>query len=263
MPNRNNPTALVTGASSGIGRELAIVHAQKGGDLVLVARRKNLLDELKEEIKKRFKVKVTVIRQDLAVPDSARELYQKVEEAKIRVDILINNAGFGKAGFFSKSDLKLDEEMIHLNVVTLTALTRLFMEPMIERKTGRILNVASVAGFVPGPLQAVYFASKAYVVSFGESVANELQGTGVTLTTLCPGQTTSEFATRAGATKIRAHKFPAASARNVAEYGYRSMLEGRCIAVHGVQNKILVHFLLRLLPRRVVTDLCRRGLEEI
>jgi uncharacterized protein len=253
-------TALITGASSGIGKELAKIHASLGGALVIVARREGLLKELKEEIVKEFPVEVTVIVMDLSAPGSARDLYDSCIRDGIEVDFLINNAGFGKVGLFYELPIETSIQMIQLNVSCLTELTRLFLPGMIERKYGKILNVASVVSFFPGPLQAVYFASKAYVLSFSEAVANEVKGTGVTVTTLCPGATNTGYASRAGFSAGKVKNFRA-SAYSVALYGYEALLKEKRLAIPGTMNKLMV-FLTRLSPRWLMSAMSRRFMEK-
>src|SRR5450759_4294399 len=188
-----NRTALITGSSSGIGLELARIHAENGGNLVLVARSKNKLDELKEELENKYNVQVYTIGKDLSLPDSARDVYAELGQQNISVDYLINNAGFGDFGFFAESDWNKQEKMINLNITALAHLTRLFLPDMIKRGDGKILNLASTASFQPGPAMSVYFATKAFVLSFSEAVNNEVRDKGVTVTALCPGSTESGF----------------------------------------------------------------------
>ena len=186
-------TALVTGASAGIGEEIARVHAEQGGDLILVARRQDRLDALAASIAQEHGVRVDVIAMDLSKTGAAKRLYTKVQEMGLVVDVLVNNAGLGAHGSFHESDLKRQTQMLQVNITALTELTHLFVQDMVDRGAGRILNVGSTAGFLPGPLQAVYYATKAYVNSFSQAIANELEGTGVTVTVLCPGPVATEF----------------------------------------------------------------------
>ncbi|MFT4769639.1 MAG: short-subunit dehydrogenase, partial [Glaciecola sp.] len=186
-------TALITGASAGIGEELARVHAEKGGHLILVARRKDRLESIATQLRAEHGVQVQVIAADLAKPGAAKKLMADVDALGTQVDVLINNAGFGGHGKFHESGLERDQRMMQLNMVALTELAYYFAQGMVERGAGKILNVGSTAGFLPGPLQAVYYASKAYVNSFSQAIANELEGTGVTVTVLCPGPVATEF----------------------------------------------------------------------
>ena len=181
-------TSLITGASGGIGAELARLFAAAGFDLVLVARRKEKLDELKNELESAHKIKVSVFECDLSKDGAAQKVFAFTQEQNISVDVLVNNAGFGDWGLFAECNLEKQNQMIHLNILSLTELTRLFVPQMTERKSGRILNVASIASFMPGPKMSVYYASKAFVRSFTEALSVELKKTGVTVTALCPGQ---------------------------------------------------------------------------
>jgi uncharacterized protein len=249
--------ALITGASSGIGKELAFIHAKKGGDLVLVARNKIALDVIAREIENSFQTKVLIIQADLSLVDSGLKLYNEVKNQGIQVDYLINNAGFGDFGMFHERDLKKFQEMIQLNITTLTDLTHLFLNEMVSRNSGRILNVASTAAFLPGPLMAVYFATKAYVLHFTEAVNNEVSHTNVRLTTLCPGATESGFieAANLGESKlVKGRKLP--SSKVVANYGYKAMLKGKSVAIHGLGNYLLAN-VIRLFPRNFVVKMTR------
>ncbi len=228
------PTALVTGASSGIGIELARIHAERGGDLVVVARRAERLTELKEELEGAHSVRVHTIAKDLTSPSAPQEVFDEISGAGIQIDYLINNAGFGGQGRFHERDWEDDRAMIQLNIVALAELCRLFLPAMVERGSGRILNVSSTASLPPGgPLQAVYFATKAFVTAFGNGIAEELRGTGVTVTSLLPGATATEFAESAGLKKSNLFK-KAFSAREVAEDGYQGMLDGKLEVLSGV-----------------------------
>lgn len=254
-------TALVTGASSGIGAELARIHAEHGGDLVVVARRQERLEELKGKLENAHGITVHVLAKDLTQTDAPRQIHDELQSQGVQVEHLINNAGFGNLGLFHEQDWAKNEAMIKLNILALTALTRLFLPQMIQRGSGRILNLASMAGFVPGPLHAVYYASKAYVISFSEAIANELSGTGVTVTALCPGPTETEFTRQAHMEGVRLLK-TMASAREIAVAGYDAMLKGRTLVVPGLLNKITVHGLLRLSPRGLAASISRRLMEK-
>jgi len=225
--------ALITGASTGIGKEFAIIHAERGGDMVVVARSLDKLNALKKEIEEKFNVEVKVIVKDLTHPEAAKQLFDEVSSAGIQIEYLINNAGFGGLGKFHERPWEDDLAMINLNIVALTALTRFFLPGFVKRNNGKILNVSSTAGFMPGPLQAVYYASKAYVTSFSNAVAEELRDTKVTVTTLMPGATKSEFGRVSGMDKTGMFK-NAASARKVAEDGYNGMLKGKLDVVSGL-----------------------------
>jgi short-subunit dehydrogenase len=254
-------TALVTGGSSGIGAELARVHAQHGGDLVVVARRQDRLEALQAELEKAHGITVHVLPHDLAQAEAPQQIYDELQARGVAVDYLMNNAGFGNRGLFHEQDWSTNEAMIRVNIVALAALTRLFLPAMIARRAGRILNVASMAGFVPGPLHAIYYASKAFVISFSEAVANELRGTGVTVTVLCPGFTQTEFNRVAGMKTGRGFS-RTLSAREVAQVGYRALLAGKIVVVPGALNKLAMHGLLRLSPRKLTTRLSRALMEK-
>ncbi len=243
-------TALITGASSGIGRELARVHAEAGGGLILTARNEAALQTLAVELKATHGVVVHVFARDLGDPGAAEALFEAVTAAGLQVDILINNAGFGGRG--AHADRPLDEElaMIDLNVRALVALTHFVARDMAARGAGRILNVGSTAGFMPGPNQAVYFATKAFVNSFSQALDQELRGRGVTSTLLAPGYVETGFAARAGlkGTKLVARK--GATAESVARHGYAAMLRGDLVTVNEAGLGLAVNWLVPLLPRR-------------
>ena len=254
-------TALITGASSGIGREFARIHAEKGGDLVVVARRREALEELKVELGNTHDVNVTVITADLSSPEAPQDIYRQVQEAGIQIDYLINNAGFGGHGLFHEREWQQDESMIQVNVMALAELTRLFLPGMVERNRGKILNVASTAGFLPGPLQAVYYATKAFVVSFSQALAEELADTKITVTALCPGPVETGFVKAGNLEGVEAFE-QSASARSVAEIGYRAMIKGKLIAIDDRKLKFLINWVLPLLPRRMLLRMSRRSMEK-
>ena len=226
-------TALITGASSGIGKELATIHAEKGGDLIIVARRQEKLDELKLELEAKYNVNVITIVKDLSISGAAKELYVEVKDIGLQVDYLINNAGFGLRGKFHELNWKRQQQMINLNMTALTELMYLFLPEMVKRNSGKILNTSSTASFMPGPLQAVYFASKAYVTFLSNAVAEELHDTNVTITNLMPGATETEFATTSGMDKTDLFD-KTVTARSVAEDGYEGMLKGKLDVVSGL-----------------------------
>ena len=234
--------ALITGASSGIGLELARLFARDGHGVVLVARREDRLKELAAELTHRHDVKASVIVADLADPSAPPEVARRVAAAGLEVQFLVNNAGFGLAGEFARTDVTAELQMIQVNVVALTHLTKLFLPGMVGARQGAILNVASTAGFAPGPLMAVYYATKAYVISFSAAIAEELRNSGVTVTALCPGATRTEFQERAGLDlEARAFRGPwVADAASVARVGYQGMLRGKRLLVPGVFNKMMV-----------------------
>jgi short-subunit dehydrogenase len=252
MTNTTTKTALITGASSGIGRELAHIHAERGGNLIIVARREDKLNDLKAELESQYNAQVMVIVKDLTEPSAPREVYDAVQAAGVQVDYLVNNAGFGGRGKFHERDWETDYAMINLNIVALTALTRLFLPDFVARNAGRILNVSSTAALVPGPLQAVYYASKAYVTSFSNAIAEELHDTAVTVTALMPGATETEFASTSGMDRTSLFS-STATAREVAEDGYNAMVAGDLDVIAGVSAaRRVVMGVMPLLPKRTV-----------
>jgi hypothetical protein len=225
--------ALITGASTGIGKELAHIHAEKGGDLVIIARSNDKLNALKNELEEKYSVKLMIIAKDLSLPEAPKEIYEEVKAAGLEVDYLINNAGFGGRGKFHERKWESDLTMINLNVLALTALTRFFLPDFVKRNSGRILNVSSTASLMPGPLQAVYYATKAYVTYFSNAIAEELYDTNITVTALLPGATETEFARTSGMDKTELFN-KTASARSVAEDGYNGMLKGQLDVISGL-----------------------------
>lgn len=225
--------ALITGASSGLGKEFALIHAERGGDLIIIARREEKLNKLKNEIESKFNAQVKVIVKDLTNNNAAREIYEEVNNEDIEIDYLINNAGFGGVGKFHEREWQQDLNMINLNIITLTALTRLFLPDFVKRNSGKILNVSSTASLLPGPLQAVYYATKAYVTSFSNAINEELHDTNVTVTNLMPGATATEFGATSGMDKTELFT-KTASARSVAEDGYNGMINGKLDVISGL-----------------------------
>lgn len=241
--------AVVTGASNGIGLEFSRILARNGYDLVLVARSGERLENISKELAGEFGVTVDFVPVDLTERGSCEKV---LEKSGRDVDILINNAGFGDYGRFVKCDWEKQQKMIELNVVALTNLTHLYLPQMIERGSGKILNLASVASFEPGPLMSVYYATKAYVLSFTEALSAELRNTGVTAHALCPGPTNTGFSRTAGAQKTNLFKeSSASSAAGVAEYGYRKMMRGKTVIICGIGFKFLIA-LVRIMPRSLV-----------
>lgn len=257
-PSSTRPVALITGASSGIGLQFAHLHAERGGDLVVVARSRERLDGLKAEFEARHHTRVLVIVKDLGLPGAPQEVYDEVTRAGVSVDILINNAGFGGQGRFHERAWEADRAMIQLNVVALTALTRLFLPDFVARKSGRVLNVSSTAGMMPGPLQAVYYATKAYVTSFSNAIAEELRGTGVTVTALLPGVTETEFAKVSGMDKTPMFA-QGASAREVATAGYEGAMRGDLDVIAGVTwSQRMMLAMAPLFPKRMMLSQIRQ-----
>lgn len=245
-------TALITGASGGIGLELAMLHAELGGDLVLVARSGAKLEALQSELERRYPIRVHTIVSDLSQPDASMAVYEAVRQQDIIVDYLINNAGFGDFGYFSETDWQKEAQMISLNIIALTQLTKLFIGDMVLRRSGKIMNLASTASFQPGPFMSVYFATKAYVLHFSEAIAFELRSKGITVTALCPGPTESGFQAAAAMEESRlfkGKKLP--TAKQVAAYGYRAMMQGKAVAIHGFRNRLIAG-MVRFAPRNWV-----------
>lgn len=241
--------ALVTGASVGIGLEIARCLARRGYDLVLTARREAALEAAAEVFRRDFGVQADVLSADLADPATPRRLMDELAQRGLAVDVLVNNAGFGLHGLFAHGSLEENLAMIQVNVTALVALTRLALPQMLERKRGHILNVASIAAYQPGPLMIGYYASKAYVLSFSEGLDVELAGSGVRVTALCPGPTTSEFEKRAGVKGIRLGRGKKMSAEAVAEAGVKGMLRGRRVVIPGFKSQVTAT-LACLFPRR-------------
>ncbi|GLQ33807.1 short-chain dehydrogenase [Amylibacter marinus] len=245
-------TALVTGASSGIGRALAEYHAQQGGDLIITARRKPALDALKGELEAKYGIRVTVIENDLGNSDGAQQLYAKVKNLDTQVDILVNNAGFGGHGTFLARDLGDDLAMIDLNVAALVALTHLIGKDMKSQGAGKMLHVGSTAGFIPGPQQATYFATKAFVNSFSQAIDHEMRPHGVTSTVLCPGYVHTEFAQVAALEGTGLVKQKGATAPQVAKIGYDAMMAGKLVIVNEFALGFMLNWIIPFLPRRMV-----------
>jgi uncharacterized protein len=255
-------TALITGASGGIGYELALLFARDGFDCILVARSHDQLNALAARMESEFRVKTLVLPKDLSKATAVDEIYEEVSAASMPVDVLVNNAGFPVYGLFTETDLETELQMLQVNVVALTQLTKLFLRGMIERRYGRILNLASTAAFEPGPLMAVYYASKAYVLNFSEALANELHGTGVTVTTLAPGPTRTGFQKRGRLEDSRLVQGNIGDAPSVALAGYRGLMAGKTLVIPGFSNK-LIPWIVRVSPRGVVTRVVRRMQERI
>ncbi|HWS55435.1 MAG TPA: SDR family oxidoreductase [Pyrinomonadaceae bacterium] len=254
-------TALVTGASGGIGEELARLFAADGHDLVLVARSRDKLERLASELGAQRGVAARVIPKDLARAEAPQEIFDELRGAGVRVDALVNNAGFGTYGPFVETDLRSELDLLQVNVAALTHLTKLFLPAMVERRRGYVMQVASTAAFQPGPLMAVYYASKAYVLHFSEALANELEGTGVVVSALCPGPTETGFVAAAGMGDSKLFDRGAMSARAVAEAGYRGMLAGKSVVIPGLRNNLLARA-VGFMPRGLITRVVRRIQEK-
>jgi len=258
-----NQTALITGASAGLGYEFAKLFARDEYNLVLVARSGPKLDELGEQLRQRHGISVKTIPLDLGLPRAAQDLFEETQRAGVHVDILVNNAGYGKSGEFAAIPLEAEYGQIQLNVTALTLLTKLYLGPMLERRSGKIMNVASTAAFQPGPLMAVYYATKAYVLSFSEAIADELRNSGVQVTCFCPGATLTEFQKRAETENSRLFKQLAPmDAKTVAEDGYRALMAGKRLTISGFKNWLVAES-VRFAPRKWVTAISRWVAEPV
>ncbi len=249
----HKPIALVTGATTGIGYALSKMLAADGYALILVARNQNALQERKAELESAYGISVQPIALDLSQTGAVKTLIDQLRDRLSQIEILVNNAGFGKLGPFWEMDPKTVVDMIQVNVTALVALTRAIMPYMLQRGKGYVLNVASTAAFSPGPFMAVYYATKAFVVSFSEALADELRGTEITVTTLCPGPTRTEFQIRAGQDPQKPFPIlPMMSAEAVAQQAYRSLKKGRRMVIPGLMNRFSV-WSSRVMPRRLTS----------
>jgi len=255
-------TALITGGSTGIGLALAKEFAAHGHDLILVARNADPLEAAAGKIEGKYGVSVRTIAMDLGDTDAPQRLFDQVSGESVQVDYLVNNAGFGLGGDFVDTDINRELDMIQVNCSALVHLTKLFLPAMVKRKEGKIINVASTAAFQAGPGHSIYYASKAFVLSFSEAIAEELHKTGITVTALCPGPTASNFSERAGTSKSRLFKqAKVATSEEVARFAYRAMMKGERVAIPGMQNKLMVQA-ERFVPRIVVNKLAYRMQDE-
>ncbi len=253
--------ALITGASSGIGRDLARIHAARGGDLVVVARRRDALESLKAELERAHGVSVRVIAADLTADGAVKDICRQIDEAGEPVRVLVNSAGFGGHGKFHERAWKDDAAMIQLNILALAEMTHRVLQDMVRSNEGKILNVASTAGMLPGPLQATYYATKAFVLSFSQAIAEELIDTRITVTALCPGPVDTEFGETAGIAETTAFK-NADSSRDVARVGYQAMEKGKLVAINDWKLSLMLGWIKPFLPRRTVLKLSRRMMEK-
>ncbi len=252
-------TVLITGASSGIGMETAYVYAQNNYNLVLVARRKEKLENIKKDINNKYKVSVDIFDLDLSKTNSANQLYKITSEKSLIIDVLINNAGFGLSNYFDDIDIEREEKMLMLNIVTLTKLSKLYLKDMKKQKSGHIINIASTAAFQAIPGFSTYAASKAYVLHFSEAIARELKNENINVTVICPGATHSEFAKTAGADKLKLFQnIP--SSKEIGKFIYNCMIKSRTTAIHGFKNNILA-FANRFVSRKVSTILAGKFME--
>lgn len=255
-------TVLITGASGGIGHELAKLFAKDGHNLVLVARTASKLAQVCDELQRQFSISAKPITLDLGTPSAPQLLFDQLQREGIAIDILVNNAGYAKYGEFANIPLEESLGQIQLNIATLTALTKLFVPPMVQRHSGKVMNVASTAGFQPGPLMAVYYATKAYVISFSEALANELKGSGVTVTCFCPGATDTGFQHRAENAESRLFKkLRPMDVKKVARDGYRGLMKDKTLVISGLRNWFVAES-VRIAPRKVATAISRWVSEE-
>ena len=256
-------TALITGASSGIGYEFAKLFARDRYNLVLIARSEEKLTEMADELSRNFGISVRNIVKDLSIPASPEEIFKELQQAAIQVDVLVNNAGFATYGFFFETNLTVELQMMQLNMVALTHLSKLLLPSMLQRYEGKILNVSSTAAFQPGPMMAVYYATKAYVLSFSEALANEVRGSGVTVTAFCPGPTASGFQKQAAMEQSKlVSGRRIMDAATVAKIGYEGLMKNQTIVIPGLKNRLLT-LSIRFTPRNLVTQLVRNMQERV
>ncbi|MGH9505177.1 MAG: SDR family NAD(P)-dependent oxidoreductase [Terriglobales bacterium] len=261
--NESAPAALITGASGGIGYELAKLFANDHHNLVLVARNGPRLAQIADELQRQFGITVTAVALDLTDPKAPQSLFDQLQREGVKVDTLINNAGYGRFGDFAEVPQEESLGQIQLNITALTALTKPFPGPMLERRAGKIMNVASTAGFQPGPLMAVYYATKAYVISFSEALANELADKNIAVTCLCPGATETGFAGRAGNDQTRLFKkLRPMDAKSVARAGYHGLLKRKTMVIPGLRNWLVAES-VRFSPRKLVTAISRWVSEKV
>jgi short-subunit dehydrogenase len=251
-----NQTVLITGASSGIGENLTQYFGKDGYNMVLVARQAEKLDQLAKELKQTYGIEAWACPYDLNDPEAPKALFSELSERQITVQILVNNAGFGEYGLFEEISLEKQLSMMQVNMVAVVHLSKLFLNQLPKGSTGKIMNVASTAAFQPGPLMAVYYATKAFVLSFSEALANELAARKVTVTALCPGPTRTEFETRAGLSGSAVFAGNIASPEEVAEEAYEGLMAGKTVVIPGFKNQLMA-FSTRFAPRELVTRIVR------
>ena len=258
--NVQKQVALITGASSGIGLAFARIFAREGYDLALAARGEQRLNEIADELKTKYRTNTTVLAKDLSIASAPDEIFSALQG--VSVEALVNSAGFATYGQFVEIDLTKELELMQVNMVALTHLTKLFLRPMLERRSGKILNMSSTAAFQPGPLMAVYYASKAYVLSFSEALAQEVRDQGVTVTALCPGPTQSGFQKRADMEQSKLVQDGLMDADTVAQAGYRALMQGKTSVVPGSRNQLMA-WATRFLPRATAARLAMNAQSEI
>lgn len=256
MVNKTNKTALVTGAASGLGFELALLLAKDDYDLILVDLDAEKLEDAKLQLLNVGAVSIKLLVKDLSIINIANDIYKEIQS--IPIDVLINNAGFGLFGAFCDTDWERESQMLNLHVFTTTHLVKLILPDMVKRRSGKVLNVSSLAAFQPGPMMALYYASKSYLLSFSQAISNELKGTGVSVTVLCPGPTKTAFQESVSENcEDNKITFNMACPKNVAAYGYKAMHNGRVVAIPGIFNKFL-SILPRMLTRNRATKIVRK-----
>ncbi|BDA80470.1 short-chain dehydrogenase [Leptospira kobayashii] len=256
-------TVLITGASTGLGKDFAELFAKDGYSLILVARNKGKLESLKNEIKTKYGQESYVFVKDLSLPGSAKELFDEIKKKNLNIDSLVNNAGIGLNGAFAENEFQEETQMLQLNVVTLVELTHLVLPEMIKRKSGEILNIASTAAFQPGPYMSGYYASKAYVLSFSEGIAEEVNQYGIKVSTLCPGPTKTEFFNRAdmNESKLASNPILTMDSKTVAKLGYKALKKGQVVKIAGFLNFLLAQS-IRISPRFMIRKIAK-GLNYI
>ncbi len=267
MENNNDlinerKTALITGSSSGLGYEFSKLFAKDGYNLVLVARSKQRLKQLADELEGNFGISVRIISKDLSVATAPQEIFDELQQESIQIDALVNNAGFNVYGAFSETDSMEELQMVQVNLMSLTHLTKLFLPGMLRNGNGKILNIGSTGSFGPGPLNAVYCATKAFVLSFSEAIAEELQGTGITVIALCPGATKTEFFKRANMEDIKLLERGVMDAKTVAEIGHKAMMKGERLVIAGIDNKLMI-FLIRFMPRKMMAKMAKDVMSSV
>ncbi|MFH1188500.1 MAG: SDR family oxidoreductase [bacterium] len=250
-------TALITGSSTGVGYELACRFAADGYDLVLVAHDEQKLTEVQKYFEKEFDISVKTIIKDLSCPESAKEIFTELQNESVGIDVLVNNAGIATYGFFFKTDFETERKMLQLNIGALTHLTKLFLPEMLARGDGKILNISSTAAFRPVPFIAVYYATKAYVLSFSEALAEELQGTGVSVTALCPGFTISDLEKEGEGEEVKIMQDAKLDVKTIAYIGYKGLMQGKRVVIPGFRAKVLAK-LVRVTPREIARKIAKR-----
>ena len=261
ISSSDRKTALLTGASSGIGYELAKTFAKEGHNVVLVARNQGALETLAKELQRNHPISAVVIPADLSDPSTPGQIREVLSKESVPVDYLVNNAGFQVRGLFQEADLKTQLSMMQVNMIALVSLTRLFIDDMVKRGNGGILNLASTAAFLPGPLMAVYYATKAFVLSFSQALADELRNTGVKVTALCPGPTRTEFASHFGTENSRLFRGAVMDPETVAFAGFEGLMKGKRVVVPGIRNRTLTT-VTRLIPSRFLIPTVRKLNED-